>query len=123
MTITSIQRVRSLADVGVEDIALVGNTAAALATHKRARFPVPEGVVLTTEALADALAAGGLEHGARHADIEAISLPTDLPDALAAAVQRLGRRSSGSTSQAATSSSRSPRGSAAKGVDREGAEK
>jgi hypothetical protein len=43
MTITGIQRVRSLADVGVEDIALVGNTAATLATHKRAGFSVPEG--------------------------------------------------------------------------------
>jgi hypothetical protein len=83
---------------------------------------MPECLVLTTEALADAPAAGGLDHRARHADIEAISLPTDLPDALAA-VQRLGRRSSGSTSQAVTSASRSPRGSAAKGVDREGAEK
>ena len=123
MTITSIQRVRSLADAGVEDIALVGSKAATHATLQRAGFPVPEGLVLTTEALADAPAAGGLDHRARHADIEAISLPTDLPDALAAAVQRLGRRSSGSTSQAATSASRSPRGSAAKGVDREGAEK
>ena len=123
MTITSIQRVRSLADAGVEDIGLVGTKAARQATLRRAGFPVPESVVLTTQALADAPAAGGLDHRARQADIEAISLPTDLPDALAAAVQRLGRSSSGSTSQAATSASRSPRGSAAKGVDREGAKK
>jgi pyruvate,water dikinase len=123
MTITSIQRMRSLADVAVEDIALVGNKAATLATSKRARFPVPEGVVLTTEALADAPAASGLDHRARQADIEAISLPTDLPDALATAVQRLGRRSSGPTSHAVTSASRSPKGAAAKGVNREGAEK
>jgi hypothetical protein len=88
MTITSIQRVRSLADLAVEDIALVGNKAATPATY-----------------------------------IEAISLPTDLPDALAAAVQRLGRRSSGSTSHAAMSASRSAKGPAAEGVDREGAEK
>lgn len=52
MAITSIQRVRSLADVGVEDIAVAGNKAATLATLKRAGFPVPEGVVLTTEARA-----------------------------------------------------------------------
>jgi phosphoenolpyruvate synthase/pyruvate phosphate dikinase len=84
MTNTSIQRVRSLADLAGEDIALVGNKAATLATLKRARFPVLEGVVLTTEARADAPAAGGLDDGARQADIEAISPPTDLPDALAA---------------------------------------
>lgn len=89
MTVTSIERVRSLADVGVEDIALVGNKAAALATLTRAGFPVPEGVVLTTQALADALAAAGLGDGARQADIEAMSLPTDLTQALATAVERL----------------------------------
>lgn len=70
MTTTSIERVRSLADVGVEDIALVGNRAATLATLRRAGFPVPEGVVLTTEALADAPAAGRLDDGTRQADIE-----------------------------------------------------
>ncbi len=68
----------------------MGNKAAALATLRRAGFPVPEGVVLTTQALADALAAAGLGDGARQADIEAMSLPADLPDALATAVERLG---------------------------------
>ena len=90
MTMTSIGRVRSLADVGVEDIALVGNKAATLATLRRAGFPVPEGVVLTTEALADALVAAGLDEGARKAAIEAMSLPTNLTHALATAVERLG---------------------------------
>jgi hypothetical protein len=36
MTVTGIERVRSLADVGVEDIALVGNQAATLASLRRA---------------------------------------------------------------------------------------
>lgn len=50
MTMTRIEQVRALADVSAEDIALVGNKAATLATLKRAGFPVLEGVVLTTEA-------------------------------------------------------------------------
>jgi hypothetical protein len=41
MTITSIQRVRPLADAGVEDIALVDNKAATHATLQRAGFPCP----------------------------------------------------------------------------------
>jgi phosphoenolpyruvate synthase/pyruvate phosphate dikinase len=81
MTMTRIQRVRSLADVGVDDISLMGNKAAALATLRRAGFPVLEGVVLTTEALADALAAAGFDDGVRQTDFEAMSLPADLPDA------------------------------------------
>jgi hypothetical protein len=85
MTITSIERMRSLADVGVEDIALVGNRAATLAAPRRAWFPVPEGVVLTTQA----------------ARSEVIG--TDLARSYVL--------------------SRSPKGSAAKGIDREGAEK
>jgi hypothetical protein len=41
MTITSIQRMRPLADAGVEDIALVDNKAATHATLQRAGFPCP----------------------------------------------------------------------------------
>ena len=44
LTVTSIERVRSLAEPGAEDIALMGNKAATLATLRRAGFPVPEGV-------------------------------------------------------------------------------
>lgn len=90
MSMTSIERVRSLADVGVEDVALVGNKAATLATLRRAGFPVPEGVVLTAEALAHALVAAGLYEGARKAASEAMSRPTNLTHALATAVERLG---------------------------------
>ncbi len=90
MTRTSIESVRSLADVGVEDIALVGNKAATLATLRRAGFQVPGGVVLTTEALAQALTAAGLQDGALQAEVEALPLPTGLTEALAAAVRKLG---------------------------------
>jgi phosphoenolpyruvate synthase/pyruvate phosphate dikinase len=42
---TGIERVGSIADVGVEDIALVGNKAATFVALRRAGFPVPEAVV------------------------------------------------------------------------------
>ena len=71
------ERVRSTADVGGEDIALVGNKAATLATLRWAGFPVPKGVVLTTKALADPA-------------IEATSLPTNFTPSLATAAARLG---------------------------------
>ena len=91
-----------MADVGVEGIALVGNRPATFAILRRVGFLVPEGVVLTTEALAGALVAAGLVDGARQAAIEAMSLPTNLRHALATAVEPLGSsrlavRSSGST--------------------------
>ena len=73
-----------------EDAALVGNKATTLATLRRAGFPVPDGVVLTTEALEHALTAAGLADGAPQAEVEAMPLPTGLEEALAAAVRRLG---------------------------------
>ena len=51
---------------------------------------MPEVVVLTTEALADALVAAGLGDGARQAAIKAMSLPTNPTHALPTAVERLG---------------------------------
>ncbi len=100
MTMTRIEQVRALADVSAEDIALVGNKAATLATLKRAGFPVLEGVVLTTEAFDNALTAAGLDKSARPADVEAMPLPAELVQALADGVQllktdRLAVRSSG----------------------------
>ena len=100
MTMTRIEQVRALADVSGDDIALVGSKAATLATLKRAGFPVLEGVVLTTEALENALTAAGLDKSARPADIEAMPLPAEMMQALAHAVQllktnRLAVRSSG----------------------------
>jgi hypothetical protein len=50
---------------------------------------VPDGLVLTTEALADALGGDGLDDGARQTEIEAMLLPPDSMDALATAVERL----------------------------------
>ena len=100
MTMTRIEQVLALADVSAEDIALVGNKAATLATLKRAGFPVLDGVVLTTEAFDSALMAAGLDKSARPADIEAMPLPSELMQTLAHAVQllktdRLAVRSSG----------------------------
>jgi rifampicin phosphotransferase len=89
MTMTSIEQVRWLAEVGIDHAALVGQKAATLAILKRAGFPVPDGVVLTTEALAHALRAAGLNDRATQADIEALRLPDELTLALAIAVDRL----------------------------------
>ena len=55
MGFTDIHLIRSLDDAGVDDGAQVGGKAATLAELKRAGFPVPEGVVVTTEALAQVL--------------------------------------------------------------------
>jgi rifampicin phosphotransferase len=55
MTFTDLQLVRSLDDVALEDSSRFGSKAATLADLKRAGFPVPEGFVVTTEALAQAL--------------------------------------------------------------------
>jgi hypothetical protein len=90
MTMTSIERVGSISDVDVEDIALVRNKAATSATLRRAGFRLPEGLVSTNEALADARVVAGLNDGARQAAIEAMSLPTNPAQALPTAVERLG---------------------------------
>jgi rifampicin phosphotransferase len=89
MTTTSTGQMRSLAEVGIDDIALVGSKAATLATLKQAGFPVPDGVVLTTEALDYALTMVAAAESVQPADIEAMQLPAELMQALATAVDRL----------------------------------
>jgi rifampicin phosphotransferase len=89
MTRTSTGQMRSLAEVGIDDIALVGSKAATLATLKQAGFPVPDGVVLTTEALDYALTMVAAAESVQPADIEAMQLPAELMQALATAVDRL----------------------------------
>jgi rifampicin phosphotransferase len=89
MTMTSIEQVRWLAEIRIDDSALVGQKAATLAMLKQAGFPIPNGVVLTTEALAHVLTAAGLDDRAKQADIEALRLPDELTQALAVAVDRL----------------------------------
>lgn len=64
MTFTDVRLVRSLDDVGIKDAGQSGSKAATLGDLKRAGFPVPEGVVVTTEALAQALALAGLDAAA-----------------------------------------------------------
>jgi pyruvate,water dikinase len=90
MTFTEIQLVRSLDDAALEDTAQFGSKAATLADLKRAGFPVPQGVVATTEALAQALASAGVSDAAQSEDVEAMLLPSDLLAALSAATERLG---------------------------------
>ena len=90
MGFTDIQLVRSLDDAGAEDSGQLGGKAATLAELKRAGFPVPEGFVVTTDALAQALASAGLGAGARLEDVEAMPLPADLVAALTAATAQLG---------------------------------
>jgi phosphohistidine swiveling domain-containing protein len=90
MGFTDMQLMRSLDDAGVDDGAQLGGKASTLAELKRAGFPVPEGVVVTTEALAQALASAGVGADVRSEDVEAIALPADLAAELSAAIEQLG---------------------------------
>jgi len=90
MTFMGAQLVRSLDDAGAEDSGQSGSKAATLAELKRAGFRVPEGFVVTTEALTQALASAGLGAAASSEDIEAMSLPADLIAALSAVTEQLG---------------------------------
>src|SRR6266508_1761533 len=72
MTLTGIDLVLSLDEVGSADAPRVGRKAATLGALKRAGFPVPEGVVVTTEALVRTLAAAGLDAGAGPDQVEAV---------------------------------------------------
>ena len=80
----------ALEAVGLADAGRVGRKAATLGELKRAGFPVPEGVVLTTEALAQTLAAAGLGGDAQPEQVLAVGLPDEVAEAMAAAAERLG---------------------------------
>ncbi len=93
--------VRALADIGPDDLALVGGKGLGLGALLRAGAPVPDGFVVTTDAYRDTLrhngipdtltevgAPGGLhELGARLAEA---TLPVDLAGAITAAYAALG---------------------------------
>src|SRR6266540_2882270 len=89
MTLTSIDLVVPLDEVGSADASRVGRKAATLGALKRAGFPVPEGVVVTTEALVRTLAAAGLDAGAGPDQVEAVPLPSEVATAVAAVAERL----------------------------------
>ena len=89
MTMTSVEQMRWFADIGNDDGALVGKKAATLAILKQAGFPVLDGVVVTTDALASALTTAELDDSATLADIEALRMPDELTRTLATAVNRL----------------------------------
>jgi rifampicin phosphotransferase len=90
MTLTSIDLVLPLDEVGPADAARVGRKAATLGALKRAGFPVPEGMVVTTEALVRTLAAGGLDAGADPDRVAAVPLPGEVAAAVATVAERLG---------------------------------
>ena len=90
MTLTSTSLVLPLDELGSSDAHRAGRKAATLAALKRAGFPVPDGVVLTTEALARTLAAAGLDAGASPARVAAVPLPGEVAAAIDWAARRLG---------------------------------
>ncbi|HEV8650500.1 MAG TPA: PEP/pyruvate-binding domain-containing protein [Actinomycetes bacterium] len=90
MTLTSIDLVLPLDEVGSADAPRVGHKAATLGALKRAGFPVPEGVVVATEALTRTLAAAGLGAGAGPDQVEAVPLPSEVAAAIATVAERLG---------------------------------
>jgi rifampicin phosphotransferase len=90
MKLTSTGLVLPLDEVGSADAPRVGHKAATLGTLKRAGFPVPEGLVVTTEALVRTMAAAGLDTGAGPDQVEAVPLPGEVAAAVAAAAGRLG---------------------------------
>jgi pyruvate,water dikinase len=90
MTLASTHLVLSLDEVGLADAPRAGRKAATLGELKRAGFPVPGGVVLTTGALERTLAAAGLDAAAGPDQVAAASLPGEVAAAIAAVAARLG---------------------------------
>jgi pyruvate,water dikinase len=90
MTMTSTDLVLPLDEVGLADALRVGRKAATLGELRRAGFPVPQGVVLATEALARTLAATGLDAAAAPDRVAAAPLPGEVAAAVAAVAGRLG---------------------------------
>ncbi len=90
MTLTGIDLVIPLDEVGSADASRVGRKAATLGALKRAGFPVPDGLVVTTEALARTLAAAALDAAAGPEQVAAVPLPGEVAAAVAAAAQRMG---------------------------------
>ncbi|HKE99203.1 MAG TPA: PEP/pyruvate-binding domain-containing protein [Actinomycetes bacterium] len=90
MTLAGIDLVLPLDEVGPADAPRVGRKAATLAALGQAGFPVPGGVVVTTEALARTLAAAGLDAAADPDQVAAAALPGEVAAALAAAAGRAG---------------------------------
>src|SRR5579864_2794200 len=82
--------VLSLADISQHGVEHVGVKAAHLGELARAGFPVPNGLVLTTDAFVRCLAANALGPHISSEDMIAATLPTDVVEALLAAANQLG---------------------------------
>ncbi len=76
--------------VGREDASQVGAKAANLGEALRAGFPVPPGVVVTTQAFADFLGLGGLADTPSPEAIERSPVPEDLAQVLQSSLEALG---------------------------------
>ena len=90
MTLTSTDLVLSLDEIGLTDAPRAGHKAATLGELRRAGLPVPDGEVLTIEALALTLARAGLDAGASPDQVAAVPLPAEVAAAISAAAGRLG---------------------------------
>jgi rifampicin phosphotransferase len=90
MALTSIDLVLHLDEVGSADAPRAGRKAATLGELRGAGFPVPDGVVLTTEALARTMAAAELDEGASPDQVAAVPLPGEVAAAIAGVAGRLG---------------------------------
>jgi pyruvate,water dikinase len=90
MTMTGTELVLPLDEVGFADALRVGRKAATLGELRRAGFPVPQGVVLATEALARTLAATGLDAATGPDQVAAAPLPGEVAAAVTAVAGRLG---------------------------------
>ncbi len=82
MLLTDDDLVVPLRDVVAADAARVGCKAATLGELLRAGFPVPDGAVLTTAALARALAAAGLDATASPEQLQTVAVPDVSAEAL-----------------------------------------
>lgn len=87
MTVTATDLVVPL---GPCDVAVAGRKAAVLGELAAAGFPVPDGAVLTTAALAHTLAAAGLDGSATPAQVGAVALPAPVATAIEAIGATLG---------------------------------
>lgn len=79
-----------LGEAEFDDHRRIGSKAANLASLLKAGFPVPDGVVLTTDFFAEFVEASGLGEGTSPAEVSQAATPEDFVQVLAAIVKRYG---------------------------------
>ena len=90
MTLTDTDLALSLDQVGSADTARVGHKAATLSELRRAGLTMPDGMILTAEALAQTLAAAGLDGAAQSDQVLAATLTADVAAAIDTIAARMG---------------------------------